>query len=121
VYAGRDDPRARPAAEAVLSVSRRHGMSHHLADSPRVLGDLDLAAGRYAAVILRLEESVRVRRGRGRPSFLAETLRGLGGAYAAAGDDDAAAEVRTEAGALSERLPDTVAAAEARTPPRPPR
>lgn len=109
LYAGQDDPRARPTAEAVLSVSRRHGMRHHLADALRVLGDLDLAAGRHASAVLRLEESVRIWRSRGWSSFLAETLRSLGHAHAGAGDTEAAARAWTEARSLFGRLSDAVA------------
>jgi DNA-binding SARP family transcriptional activator len=106
LYAALGDPRARPAAEAVLSVSRRHGMRHHLADSLKVLGDLDLAAGRFATATLRLEESVLVWRSRGWSSFLAETLRSLGRAHAGTGDGEAAAEAWTEARTLFKELSD---------------
>jgi DNA-binding SARP family transcriptional activator/tetratricopeptide (TPR) repeat protein len=104
LYAGLDDPRARPTAEAVLSVSRRHDMGHHLADALKVLGDLDIAAGRHAAATLRLEESVQVWRARGWNSFLAETLRSLGQARAGNGDETAAIEAWTEARELFEDL-----------------
>jgi tetratricopeptide (TPR) repeat protein len=112
LYAGLDDPRARPAAEAVLSVSRRHGMPHHLADALRVLGDLDLAEARYASATLRLEESVQVWRGRGWTSFLAETLRSLGHAHAGTGDETSAIRAWTEARDLFADLSDKDAAAE---------
>jgi tetratricopeptide (TPR) repeat protein len=112
LYAALDDPRARPAAEAVLSVSRRHDMRHHLADSLKVLGGLDLAAGRYASATLRLEESVQVWRSRGWSSFLAETLRDLGHAHAGTGDGGAADRAWTEARSLFEQLSDADAAAE---------
>jgi DNA-binding SARP family transcriptional activator/tetratricopeptide (TPR) repeat protein len=115
LYAALDDPRARPAAEAVLSVSRRHGMPHHLADALKVLGDLDLAAGRFASAVIRLEESVEVWRSRGWTAFLAETLRSLGRAHAGAGDDEAAAGAWTEARELFTGLRDPGAAAEVET------
>lgn len=115
LYAALDDPRARPAAEAVLSLSRRHDMRHHVADALKVLGDLDLAAGRYASATVRLEESVRVWRSRGWSSFLAETLRSLGRAQAGNGDGEAAARSWTEARSLFEGLSDTDAAAEVNT------
>jgi DNA-binding SARP family transcriptional activator/tetratricopeptide (TPR) repeat protein len=104
LYVGLDDPRARPTAEAVLSVSRRHDMGHHLADALKVLGDLDIAAGRYAAATIRLEESVQVWRSRGWTSFLAGTLRSLGIARAGTGDGTAAIAAWTEAQKLFERL-----------------
>jgi tetratricopeptide (TPR) repeat protein len=112
LYAATRDPRALPAAEAVLSVSRRHGMRHHLADSLKVLGDLDLAAGRYASATIRLEESVLVWRSRGWSSFLAETLRSLGHAHAGTGDGSSAARAWTEARSLFEELSDADGAAE---------
>ncbi|MGI5230392.1 BTAD domain-containing putative transcriptional regulator [Actinoallomurus sp. CA-142502] len=112
LYAALEDPRARPAAEAVLSVSRRLGMPHHLADALRVLGDLDLAAGRYASATLRLEESVQIWRSRGWTSFLSETLRSLGRAHAGTGDTTAAVRAWAEARTLFEELADTAGAAE---------
>jgi hypothetical protein len=112
LYAGLGDSRARPTAEAVLSVSRRYGMRHHLADSLKVLGDLDLAAGRFASATLRLEESVLVWRSRGWSSFLAATLRSLGHAHAGTGESESAAKAWTEARTLFEELSDTSAAAE---------
>jgi tetratricopeptide (TPR) repeat protein len=110
LYAALGDPRARPTAEAVLSVSRRFDMRHHLADSLKVLGDLDIAAGRYAAATLRLEESVEVWRNRGWSSFLAETLRSLGQAQASNGDVESAARAWTEARDLFVELSDDSAA-----------
>ena len=112
LYAGRGDARARPAAEAVLSVSRRYGMRHHLADSLKVLGDLDLTAGRFASATLRLEESVLVWRSRGWSSFLAATLRSLGHAHAGAGESAAAVKAWAEARTLFEELSDTTSVAE---------
>ncbi|GAA4494185.1 BTAD domain-containing putative transcriptional regulator [Actinoallomurus oryzae] len=112
LYAALDDPRARPTAEAVLSVSRRYGMPHHLADALKVLGDLDLAAGRYASATLRLEESVQVWRSRGWTSFLAETLRSLGRAHAGTGDTAAAVRAWAEARTLFEELSDATGSAE---------
>jgi tetratricopeptide (TPR) repeat protein len=112
LYATLEDPRARPAAEAVLSVSRRYGMPHHLADALKVLGELDLAAGRYASATIRLEESVQVWRSRGWTSFLAETLRSLGRAHAGTGDTAAAVHAWTEARALFDDLSDAAGAAE---------
>jgi hypothetical protein len=100
-------------------------MRHHLADSLKVLGDLDLAAGLFASATLRLEESVLVWRSRGWSSFLAATLRSLGHAHAGTGESAAAAEAWTEARTLFEELSDTAAAAEitallAGTPAAPP-
>jgi DNA-binding SARP family transcriptional activator/tetratricopeptide (TPR) repeat protein len=112
LYAGLGDSRARPTAEAVLSVSRRYGMRHHSADSLKVLGDLDLAAGRFASATLRLEESVLVWRSRGWSSFLAATLLSLGHAHAGTGESESAAKAWTEARTLFEELSDTSAAAE---------
>jgi tetratricopeptide (TPR) repeat protein len=112
LYTALGDPRARPAAEAVVSVSRRYAMRHHLADALTVLGDLDLAAGRFAAATIRLEESVLVWRSRGWTAFLAESLRSLGRAHVGTGDDEAAVRVWTEARALFDGLSDTAAVAE---------
>ncbi|MDN3352113.1 BTAD domain-containing putative transcriptional regulator [Actinomadura sp. DC4] len=112
LYAVLGDPRSRPAAEVVVSVSRRYGMGHHLADALGVLGGLDLAAGRFASAVLQLEESVLVWRSRGWTAFLAESLRGLGRAHAGAGDDEAAARAWREARELFGRLSDTAAVTE---------
>ncbi|GAB2870037.1 BTAD domain-containing putative transcriptional regulator [Actinoallomurus bryophytorum] len=112
LYAGLGDARARPTAEAVLSVSRRYGMRHHLADSLKVLGDLDMVDGRFASATLRLEESVLVWRSRGWSSFLAATLRSLGHAHAGTGESESAAKAWTEALTLFEELSDTTSAAE---------
>ena len=115
LYSTLGDPRARPAAEAVVSVSRRYGMRHHLADALNVLGDLDLAAGRFASATLLLEESVLVWRSRGWAAFLAASLRSLGHAHVGTGEDEAAVRAWTEARALFDGLSDTAAVAELTT------
>ncbi|HEU4425509.1 MAG TPA: BTAD domain-containing putative transcriptional regulator [Pilimelia sp.] len=75
------DPRATIAAQASLALGREYNMTHHIADSLAVLGELELAAGRTAEAIGYLDESVRLWRTRGWPSFLAATLSSLGDAY----------------------------------------
>jgi tetratricopeptide (TPR) repeat protein/Mrp family chromosome partitioning ATPase len=112
LYAASKDPRARPTAEAVLSISRRYEMHHHLADSLKVLGDLDLAAGRFASASILLEESVATWRSRGWTSFLADALRSLGHAHAGTGDGASAVAAWSEARELFEKLSETAGAAE---------
>jgi DNA-binding SARP family transcriptional activator len=112
LYATFDNPRARPLAETVLMLSRRYSLRHHLADSLRLLGELDLAAGRPAAAIGRLTESVEVWRTRGWAMFLADTLRVLGQAHRALRDEDSAQRAWQEAAELYRQLGDSAAAAE---------
>ncbi len=110
LYAAMDDPRVRPAIGTVISISRRYRMNHHLADALKVLGELELAAGRPAEAVDALEESVRLWRARGWQAFLAEALTALGHAYRGTGADDAAAKVWREALGMFERLADADAA-----------
>ena len=91
------DPRGRSAAEAALAIGRRYTLPHHIADALGVLGDIDLAAGRYAEAVPGLEESVRLWRTRGWPSFLAEALISLGRAYTGTADVAAARRCWIEA------------------------
>jgi tetratricopeptide (TPR) repeat protein len=99
----RGDPRARAEAEAALAIGREHGMSHHVAESLAVLGELELALGRPAEAVARLEESVAIWRTRGWVSFQAATLTALGRAYAGL-DPEAARTALTEARDLYRRL-----------------
>ncbi|MFI0424924.1 BTAD domain-containing putative transcriptional regulator [Spongiactinospora sp. 9N601] len=97
LYARTGDERARRTAETAESMSRQYNLSHHLADSLAVLGGLDLAEGRAASAVRRLEESVGLWRVRGWSSYLGRTLLVLADAYAAVGDIDAAEGCRAEA------------------------
>jgi DNA-binding SARP family transcriptional activator/tetratricopeptide (TPR) repeat protein len=93
----RGDPRARPSAEAALAIAREYTLPHHIADALGVLGEIDLAEGRDADAVDRLEASVRLWRVRGWPSFLAAALSSLGDARAGtdrAGAVDAWSEAR---------------------------
>lgn len=112
LYAALGDERALPTVNSVLFLSRRHGFGHHLADALKVLGELDLAAGRLASARLHLEESARLWRTRGWDAFLAGTLRVLGSVHVEQGDEAAAKKVWGEAVSVYERLGDTAAAAE---------
>ncbi|MFI0372889.1 BTAD domain-containing putative transcriptional regulator [Actinomadura sp. 1N219] len=112
LYSATGDERARPAVEAVMSISRRFDMVHHLADALHVLGELELASGRPASAVECLEESVTLWRKRGWQSFLAGALRALGHACRADGDEDAARKAWREALGLFERLDDAGATAE---------
>ncbi|GLZ15041.1 SARP family transcriptional regulator [Actinomadura sp. NBRC 104425] len=112
LYTALGDERALPTANSVVYLSRRHNLEHHLADAMTVLGQLDLAAGRYADAVTNLEESVRLWRARGWHSFLASTLRLLGQAHRENGDEEAARKAWSEALSVYERLGDTAAAKE---------
>lgn len=115
LYAALGDDRAMPTAKSVVYLARRHNLEHHLADGLTVLGQLDLAAGRYDSATANLEESVRLWRARGWHSFLADTLRALGLAHRHSGDEEAARKVWSEAMSVYERLGDTSAAADIAT------
>ncbi|GGM62951.1 BTAD domain-containing putative transcriptional regulator [Dactylosporangium sucinum] len=94
-----DDTRARSAAAASLALGREYNMTHHVADALAVLGELELAAGRPAAAVPLLVESVRLWRTRGWPSFLAAALTALGDAQSTL-DGAAARSAWTEARSL---------------------
>lgn len=49
VALGRGDDTARPTARAARAAAREHRMTHHVADSLTLLGEIELAAGRSAA------------------------------------------------------------------------
>lgn len=112
LYAGLGDERARPAIETVISVSRQYEMHHHLSDALQVLGELEMASGRFASATIKLDESVRLWRTRGWPAFLADALRSQGLAHQGTADHDAARKAWTEALELYEQLGDAEAAAE---------
>jgi tetratricopeptide (TPR) repeat protein len=101
LYGVARDPRARAAAEAAEALSRSHHLAHHRADALWVLGDVDLAEGRFGEAVTHLEESVRLWRTRGWQDFLAGALSSLADAYTAAGDLVAAAGARREVDALT--------------------
>ncbi|MFC5186329.1 BTAD domain-containing putative transcriptional regulator [Actinomadura harenae] len=104
LYTALGDERARPTAEAALAISLRNDMGHHHAETLQILGELDLAEGRPSAAVARLEEATRLWRARGWRAFLGETLHALGRAYAAAGDEVAAARSRQEADHLLQEV-----------------
>ncbi|MEU8327413.1 BTAD domain-containing putative transcriptional regulator [Micromonospora sp. NPDC048839] len=69
---------ARDTASTSLAMAREYTMTHHIADALQVLGEVALAQGRPAEAIGHLEESVRLWRTRGWPSFLAGALTVIG-------------------------------------------
>lgn len=83
VHAARGDPRAVIEAEAALALGREHDMTHHVAEALAVVGELELAAGRPAAAVTRLEEAVALWRVRGWLSYLAAALTAFGRARTA--------------------------------------
>ncbi|MFF2079033.1 BTAD domain-containing putative transcriptional regulator [Kitasatospora sp. NPDC058162] len=109
IHAATGDTRARPTAEAALSIARRFDMGHHLAQALGILGELDLTAGDHTSAIAHLEESVLVWRARGWRSFLATALRTLGRAYQAAGLPESAARALAEARELTAGSGDSLA------------
>jgi len=88
LYNGNGDERARPTAETVEELSRRYNLTHHLADSLWILGDLDRADCDHARAVERLTESVALWRTRSWTTYLAGALRSLGLAHLAAGDGE---------------------------------
>jgi tetratricopeptide (TPR) repeat protein len=108
-FTRRRDPRALATIRIAVSLSRDGNFRHHLADSPALLGQVHLVAGEVTRAIACVEESVQVWRTRGWPAFLAETLRTLAGAYAAAGDHTSAERAWREARELYQRLGETSA------------
>jgi tetratricopeptide (TPR) repeat protein len=94
------EPAALPTVRAAARLSRDHGMDHHLADALGMEGEILLDAGEVRAAVASLEESVRIWRTRGWPSFLAPVLAALARAYEAAGDPAAARRAHAEADAL---------------------
>ncbi|MFC4565891.1 BTAD domain-containing putative transcriptional regulator [Nocardiopsis mangrovi] len=95
------EPGALATAEAAADLSRTHGMNHHLADALGLVGEVLLEQGQVAQAVARLEESVRVWRTRGWPSFMIPVLRTLARAHRAAGDHAAARAALAEAAALT--------------------
>ncbi|WP_214415932.1 AfsR/SARP family transcriptional regulator [Sphaerisporangium fuscum] len=110
LYVAHGDPRSRTTAEAAVDLSRRCGLSHHLADALWVLGRLDLAEGKVSRAVAGLEESVQLWRRRGWLAYLARTLTVLGEAYAANDDPSAAARAWQEASGLFTAIGDTSSA-----------
>jgi tetratricopeptide (TPR) repeat protein len=112
LYLNSGDPRVRPTAETSLTLSREYHMSHHIADSLTILGEIELAGGRHEQAAEHLEESVAIWRTRGWHSFHAAALVCLGRAQAPT-DTSAAQRSFTEAFDLYTRLGRTTAASEA--------
>ncbi|MFC3995232.1 BTAD domain-containing putative transcriptional regulator [Nocardiopsis sediminis] len=95
------EPEALATAREAAGLSRRHGMNHHLADALGLVGEVLLDQGRVTEAVAELEESVRVWRTRGWPSFMVPVLRTLARAHQAAGDHEAARAALAEADALT--------------------
>ncbi|GAB3497100.1 AfsR/SARP family transcriptional regulator [Nocardiopsis coralliicola] len=100
LYTAVGDEAALATARTAAELSRRHGMDHHLADSLTLIGEIHLAEGRSGPAVATLEESVALWRTRGWPSFLADALDSLAGAYAAAARPAASSAARAEAARL---------------------
>ncbi len=80
LYLALGDPAASGAAQTALALGIEYHMTHHAADALEVLGEIEIADGRYPQAVRRLTESVRLWRTRGWPSFLAGALASLGAA-----------------------------------------
>jgi tetratricopeptide (TPR) repeat protein len=89
LYLQRADRRARSTAAKALADAREYRMTHHVADSLGILGEIELAAGRPAEAAGYLRESVALWRTRGWLRFQASALALLGRALT--GIDPAAA------------------------------
>ncbi|MET7396571.1 tetratricopeptide repeat protein [Dactylosporangium sp. NPDC005572] len=111
VYQLRGDPLARETAELASSLSREYNMTHHLADSLGLLGELELAAGRPRHAIEHLQQSVALWRTRGWHSYQASALSSLGQAFASV-DPAAARAAFEEARTLFRRVGNDERAAE---------
>jgi len=103
LYLASGDQRARTAAARSLVLGSEYNMTHHVADALGVLGEIELAEGHPAPAVAYLEESVRLWRTRGWPSFLGAALHSLGSAYLST-DPRAARTAWTEARAIFEML-----------------
>ncbi|MEJ3745739.1 BTAD domain-containing putative transcriptional regulator [Actinomycetes bacterium KLBMP 9797] len=111
LYLHRGDPRARGAAEKSLALGRQFNMSHHVADSLGVLGEIELADGQPERAAVYLAESVALWRTRGWLSFLAEALVNLGRALTLT-DPPAAKAAVDEAREIFGRLGNTARVAD---------
>lgn len=114
VYLQRSDPRARMTAGKALAAAREYRMTHHVADSLGILGEIELAAGRPAEAARYLRESVALWRTRGWLRFQASALALLGRALAQL-DPPAAQASLTEAHRLFTQVGDLARAAETAT------
>ena len=107
------DGEARPVAETALAVARKYRMTHHIADSLSILGEIEMNAGRYTEAVGYLRESVALWRTRGWLRFKAAALILLGHALIGLKDREAAAAVLREAEELFTQAADTAKAQEA--------
>jgi tetratricopeptide (TPR) repeat protein len=106
LYLRRGDPQARPTAERALAVAREYRMTHHVADSLAILGEVELAAGNPRPAARYLRESVALWRTRGWLTFQAGALASLGRALSTL-DRDAARTAFEEARDIFIRIGDT--------------
>ncbi|WP_051799668.1 AfsR/SARP family transcriptional regulator [Catenuloplanes japonicus] len=111
LHLDRGDAQARPTAEAALETAREYRMTHHVADSLGILGEIALREGQRAEAVAYLRDSVAMWRSRGWLLFLARALTLLARALDGL-DPDAAAAALGEAGELFTRAGDTAQAAE---------
>jgi DNA-binding SARP family transcriptional activator/tetratricopeptide (TPR) repeat protein len=108
----RGDGGAAPAAEAALALAREYRMTHHVADSLGILGEIELNAGRPVQAAAYLRDSVAMWRTRGWLRFQAAALTLLGRALSTL-DREAAGAALREAGELFTRAGDTARAGDA--------
>jgi tetratricopeptide (TPR) repeat protein len=108
----RGDAGAAPAAEAALAMAREYRMTHHVADSLGILGEIELNAGRPAQAAAYLRDSVALWRTRGWLKFQAAALTLLGRALSTL-DREAAGAALREAGDLFTRAGDQARAEDA--------
>ncbi|WP_433796724.1 BTAD domain-containing putative transcriptional regulator [Actinoplanes sp. CA-252034] len=109
VAMGSGDDTAGPTARAALAAAREYRMTHHVAESLDVLGEIELNAGHSAEAAVHLRESVGLWRTRGWLRFQAQALVLLGRALS----DHEGEAALAEAADLFTRLGDTGGAAEA--------
>lgn len=110
LYAEHGSPKAAETAEAIVSLSRRNRLPHHLADGLKLNAEIALAEGRTDAALAYVEESVEIWRSRGWLAFLAEGLTAMGRVQAAVGDPTAAGHSWAEAADIATQLGDDASA-----------
>jgi tetratricopeptide (TPR) repeat protein len=109
LHVRRNDAEAAPTAEAALALAREYRMTHHIADSLGLLGEIELNAGRPQQAAVYLRESIALWRTRGWLRFLAAALALLGRALSTLDRQEARAALQ-EAGDLYVQAGDSAGA-----------